>query len=96
MFTKSDKKFDQIAADPARRRDAIARYATQRNITGICAMMIAACAILEILTGRESAAAGVFFAATVNWIICIKADSDLRLLKVIDRLEKGSDEKPVA
>jgi len=80
MLTKSDRRFDEMAADPARRREGIAAYSRQRTIIGVCALVISACAMLELCTGRELAAAGVFFAAAVNWSICFKADSDLRLL----------------
>ena len=95
MFNKSDRYFDEMAADPARRGEAIIAYSKQRNMFYICAMMISASAILEFCFGGRSSA-GIFFAAAVSWSMCFKAGSDLRLLRAIDRLEKGSDEKPVA
>ena len=95
MFKKADMRFEEMAADPARRRAAITDFSKRRNIIGICAMVISACAILELWSGGKAAAGGAF-AAAVNWSICFKMESDLRLLRAIDRLQKDSNDKPVA
>ena len=96
MFSKADKRFEETAADPARRRAAITDLSKRRSIIGICAMVLSVCGMLELYSSSKSAAAGVFFAAAINWGICFKMESDLRLLRAIDRLEKSSDERPVA
>ena len=101
MFAKQDAEFDKIAADPIRRRAAIADFSKRRSIIGICAMVISACVVLELWCGSKTPAGGVVaaggvFAAAVNWSICFKMESDLRLLRAIDRLEKILHERPVA
>lgn len=95
MSSKQDEEFDKIVANPIRRRAQIASLSKRRTIIGICATVISACAILELWSGGKLSAGGVF-AATVNWSICFKMESDLRLLRAIDILQKSSDDKPVA
>ena len=95
MFAKSDAEFDEMISDPIRRRAKIASLTWRRTFIFICAAVIATCAVLELWSGSKAAAAGVFSAA-VAWSICFKIESDLRLLRAIDRLQKGLDERPVA
>jgi hypothetical protein len=93
MFKKQDDDFDEMAADPIRRRKKIADLSKRRVLIGCCAMVISICAVVEIWSKGEAATGGIF-AAAVAWSICFKMDSDLRLLRVIERLQKGKDEKP--
>jgi hypothetical protein len=46
MFTKYEDSFDEIAADPARRRIAIADISRRRTIVGWCAVVMSICAII--------------------------------------------------
>lgn len=93
MFTKEDKHFEEMAVAPVRRRAAIADLSRRRSIIGICAMVFTVVAILELWSGGGKAAAGGAFAAAVNWSICFKMESDLRLLRAIDRLQKDFGER---
>jgi hypothetical protein len=95
MFTKQDFEFDEMAADPIRRRAKIADLSWRRAMIFWCAMIVSVCAILELWRGSTAAAGGVF-AAAVNFSICFKMESDLRLLRVIERLQKNGDAKPTA
>lgn len=54
--------------------------------------MISVCAIVGSFSGK-SAMAGLSFAAAVQWSICFKFESDLRLLRVIERLHVGGIDK---
>ena len=93
MFTKQDNEFDEMAADPIRRRAKIADLSWRRALIFWCGMVMAVCAIIESWSGKG---AGGVFAAAVIWSICFKMESDLRLLRVIERLQKSGDAKPTA
>ncbi len=95
MFAKIDAEFDEMLADPVRRRAKIVSLTKRRTVIFICATVIAICTVLQLWSGSKAAAAAVFSAAAA-WSICFKMESDLRLLRAIDRLQKGSDERPVA
>ena len=95
MFKKQDDDFDEMLADPIRRRARIASLSKRRTVVFICASVVGICALLEIWSGGKAAAGGVFTAA-ISISISLKMESDLRLLRAIDRLQKGSDERPVA
>jgi hypothetical protein len=95
MFKRQDDAFDEIAADPIRRRAKIADLSKRRAIVFWCAVVISVCAIAGIWSGKATATGGIF-AAAVSWSIVMKMESDLRLLRVIDRLRKGKDENPSA
>ena len=93
MFTKQDTEFEEMAADPIRRRAKIADLSWRRTLIFWCALVMAVAAIFASWGGKD---AGVIFAAAVAWSICFKMESDLRLLRVIERLQKGGDAKPTA
>jgi len=93
MFTKQDTEFDEMAADPIRRRARITDLSWRRTLIFWCAMVMAVAAIFSSWSGKD---AGVIFGAAVAWSIAFKMESDLRLLRVIERLQKGGDAKPTA
>ena len=95
MYKKQDDEFDEMAADPARRRAGIADYSKRRTLMYWCAMVVMVCAIVAMLLGEKWATMGVFCAA-FSWSAFTKMDCDLRLLRVTERLQKGKDEKPTA
>src|ERR1017187_942296 len=95
MFKKQDEEFDEIAVDPIRRRSKIADLSWRRTLIGSCALVIMFAALVGIWSGGRGAIAGVF-AAAISWGIFIKHESDLRLLRVVERLQKVGDEKPTA
>ena len=95
MFKKQDEDFDEMAADQVRRRAKIADLSWRRTLIACCALVIMFAAVAEMWSGSKGAIAGVF-AAAISWGTFIKYESDLRLLRVIDCLQKGKDEKPSA
>jgi hypothetical protein len=94
MFTKEDKDFDDMAVNPARRRAKISGLSWRRTVIFWCAVVMTIAAIIGSWSGK--AGGGQVFAAAFAWSICLKMESDLRLLRVIDRLEKDRDEKSAA
>ncbi len=104
MFTKFDKWFAETAADPARRRAAIADYSKRRTILFWCAVASSLCALavfaISIFStskhGDAGGVAGMGFSAAILWIIAMKFDSDLRMLKMYDQFYKDRDDSHVA
>ena len=92
MFTKSGIRFEAMAVDPARRRAAINDLTWRRNVLSV-AIVIGSIGVFGLIW--EGKASGVSFFA-ILFSIFYKIESDLVLLRVIDRLQKGSDDKPVA
>ena len=95
MFKHYDEDYDEMAADPIRRRAQIASLAKRRPFVFCGVMVIFVCALVEMWDGEKRAISEVF-ATAIFWGIYIKQESDLRLLRVIDWLQKGKDEKPSA
>ena len=93
MFTKSDERFDQMAADPTCRRIWIDYFSKLRTIFFWLAIAMSVIAIVSTWNGKASE---VILVTAIIWSIYIKFESDLRLLRVIERLQKDRDEKPVA
>jgi len=97
MNTKYTKWFEQTAADPARRRVAIADYTKRRAILFCCALIITGCAVAMAFTTTRHASSPVVesFAAFMSWIVVIRVSSDLRVLKLLDQFS-SRDERPSA
>ena len=95
MFKQSDADYDEMMVDPIRRRARIASLTKRRPFLFCCIMVIVACAVIDMWTGEKGAMTGVFGTA-IFWGFYIKLESDLRLLRVIDLLQKGKDEQPSA
>jgi hypothetical protein len=87
-------KFAETASDPVRRRDAIAgisrRCAWLSCVNGIMSIGI----ISVIYFKPEPIDVCLVFVCCMIWMQVYKYESDLRLLRVIDRLHK--DDKTVA
>ena len=89
MFHKQDVEFDQMAADPARRREGIADLSWRRNVMFWCAVLMTLCALVTFfisLRVDRGGAAAVGFAAAVQWMLLFKFEADLKLLRVVERL----------
>jgi hypothetical protein len=84
LFSKPDEQFDQLVADPARRRIAITARSKGRAILFWIALSESIFAIACSLDGKPPV--GMFFAAAVVWCIFFKYESDLRLLRAIEQL----------
>ena len=90
MFTNQDMQFDVTATDPARRREAIASLSWRRDMMFWCAAGVTLCALATFFMSLQSprpAAAAIGFLAAVQWMLLFKFESDLRLLRVIERLQ---------
>ncbi|TSA41931.1 MAG: hypothetical protein D4R57_00010 [Verrucomicrobiales bacterium] len=88
---KLDRQFDEIAADSVRRRTAIVTLTRMRTIAYICAAFIGLFALaityLRHDSSRDSAVA--FGVTAIMWAFGHKYESDMRLLSLIDRLDKN-------
>jgi len=87
MFTKHDEKFAETAADPVRRLAAITDLASRRTILFWCACVASFAAIASSF-GSKPAGGALAFCAAIQWMLVFKFESDLRLLRVIDRLQR--------
>jgi hypothetical protein len=101
MFEKYDDLFECAAGDPIGRLLAIRDLSRRRTITfwcalgtSACALGAGACALVGRLSGNSAVAAGLYFAAAMHWSMHFKFDSDLRLLRAIERLHVGRNDKP--
>jgi hypothetical protein len=95
MFKKQDEDFDEMAADSIRRRAKIADLSWRRTWIGCCAVVVTFATVAEMLSGEKGAIAGVLITA-ISFASLTKCESDLRLLRVIERLQKDKDEKTTA
>jgi hypothetical protein len=94
MFTKQDQQFDEMAADPVRRREAIARLTTHRNRMFWLALFIMLLAFIEFWRQRSTGGGAQFaFVATMPLVGLLSLESKVRLLRVIDRLHTAHDDK---
>lgn len=89
MFAKQDERDDErfaaLAADTVQRQAAIVRLAKTRNYIGWCAMFLTAINVISIFFGEKMSGTNAFGNA-VSWMITLKFDSDVKLLKAIDVL----------
>jgi hypothetical protein len=104
MFTKFDKWFAETAADPARRRAAIADYSKRRVLffwLAVVSSVLALAAIIVFLysaskPGEAGGMAAFIFSPIMIWMIGMKIDSDLRILKMYDQFYKDREDSHVA
>jgi hypothetical protein len=97
MNTKYNKWFEETAADPVRRRAAIADLSQQRVILFCCALVITACAVATFFTALHSSqkgSAALSFAAAMSWIGVVRVDSKRQVLALLEKFSR--DEKPAA
>ena len=89
MFKNNDQEFAEIAADPVRRRAAIADLAGRCKTSSICAGVASAGLIVATIANPQGT--GVLAGCVAGlWAIAFRFDSDLRLLRVVDRLHGDS------
>ena len=85
MSTKEDEGFAVLAADAVQRRTAIVKLTKTRNYIGWCAMFLTVINVMSIFFGEKMSGANAF-ANAASWMITLKFDSDVKLLKVIDMM----------
>ena len=89
MFKNNDEEFAEIAVDPTRRAAAITELAGRIKRLSHYANLATAGMILVAFATPQGA--GALAACVVGfWAIVINMDSNLRLLRVVDRLERDS------
>lgn len=88
MFTKHDLRFEETAADPMRRAAAIADLSNRRTIMFWCACIVSLATIASVF-GSKSAGGVIGFSAAIQWMLVFKCESDLRLLRVLARLQRN-------
>ena len=89
MFKNNDQEFAEIAADPVRRRAAIADLAGRCKTSSICAGVASGALIVATIANPQGT--GVLAGCVAGlWAIAFKFDTDLRLLRVVDRLHDDS------
>ena len=91
----ANKLFAEIAADPIRRRAKITELSKRQLISFWVTMLISVLTIPAIWTESTSGRWGVLF-IVLSLLTLFKCESDLRLLRVVERLQEGKDEKPAA
>ncbi|RLS81222.1 MAG: hypothetical protein DWI05_05640 [Planctomycetota bacterium] len=89
MFKNNDQEFAEIAADPVRRRAAIADLAGRGKTMLFCAGGASGALIMATIANPQGT--GVLAGCVAGlWAIAFKFDSDLRLLRVVERLHGES------
>ena len=94
-FDKADDTFIQMAVDDSRRPELIKETSRKRTILFWCAVLITVCALLMIFVetnakAHNSGIAGVeFTVAAMTWMQVLKIESDLRLLKLVEKLKSS-------
>lgn len=90
MFIKEDETFTRTATDPFRRRESIADLTRRRKILFWCALTMALLMVASSF-GNKPMSAGLGLAAAVQWMLCFKFESEIRLLRVIDHLQASGN-----
>jgi hypothetical protein len=97
---EADDTFAQTAADDSRRPELIKE--TSRKRTGLtwCAVLMSVCAFILMILGMISEIYGKsnipsiavveFFLAALIWMQVLKTESDLRLLKLVEKLKSST------
>jgi len=94
MSTKYSKWFEETAADPVRRRAAIADLTQQRTIFGCIALFMTATVIASFFTSSPKSYAALTFSAAMIWILTVRIDSRRQVLTLLEKFSR--DEKPAA
>jgi hypothetical protein len=89
LFKNNDQEFAEIAADPARRSAAIADLAGRCKTVSLCAFVASGALIVATIANPQGT--GLLAGCVAGlWAIAFKFDTDLRLLRVVDRLHGDS------
>jgi bacteriorhodopsin len=95
MFKKSDQRFEELMADPVLRRKRMAELSRARKwIFGSAVCVLVALCILTIASTalRETPSRAMplmVFGAVMIWISYFQMEFDLKILRLMDRLQGG-------
>ena len=93
---RDDNNFVDAAVDDTRRQAKIEELTKQRNKLSWSSGIVTACALgVAFIDGfgksnNATLSALILFVATMNWILLFKTESDLRLLKVVEKLKSST------
>lgn len=87
MFIHQDDLFAESATDPVRRRIVIADLAKRRRLVMWGAYTVTFTTLLCGFT-RQPFVGLLALGAAIQWMLVFKFESELRLLRVIDRLHR--------
>ena len=96
MNTKYNKWFEETAADPVRRRAAIADFSKQRFILFCCALGMTACAVAMFFTTTRypNSPSLLAVSAALTWIGFVRVDARRQVLTLLEKFCR--DEQPPA
>jgi hypothetical protein len=88
MFTNYNQRFEQIATESALRRVAITDFTKRRAILFCCAVVITGCATFMFFIKPRSQYSLMMesLSAFLSWMVVVRISSDLRVLKLLERL----------
>jgi hypothetical protein len=96
MNTKYNKWFEETAADPVRRRAAIADFTKQRAILICCSLVVTAATVAMFFTATRSpnSPALLTISSALMWFGVVRIDARRRVLTLVEKFSR--DEKPSA
>ena len=93
---RSDAKFLAQAADDSLRLATIQRLSEVRRLVSWMGILLSGCFLLILILGAfrptlgaAGGAIGIGVAMLSHWMIGMKAESDLRLLKLVEQLRRS-------
>ena len=91
LFKREDTEFVEQGTDDSRRPAAIRHLAQKRTSLFWCALVTTLCAlaIFVIPSGNSVVGAAIGFAAAIHWILVLKYESELRLLRIVGKLKSS-------
>jgi uncharacterized protein involved in exopolysaccharide biosynthesis len=96
MNTKFNQWFESTANDPVLRREAIGTFAKRRAIVFTCAVIVTLCAVAMFFTKTNHPWSPVLLLVSTSsmWLSVSRVDSQLRKLKLREKLDQNPDGKP--
>ncbi len=89
MFNKYDNKFADAAVSPELRAIAISSRSKTRAVMFCSACVMSAMMLVASYGSHRTAELGLALVATMQWIIALKFDSDVKLLKIAARFQEN-------
>ncbi len=96
MKTKFNQWLEQEAADPVRRRAAMADFTRRRTVLFGCALVVTVCALMMHFTPTRNPNSPTLasLSAVLLWLVVFRLDFHRRALALADRGDKGKAGKP--
>jgi len=93
MNTKFNKYMAEAAADPLRRRAAIANFTRQHTVLFWCALVVTASALVMRFTPayNQKALTLLSLGAVLMWLVVFRIDSHRRTLLRLDQNDQAKD-----